>query len=275
MKDYHDIITPKSGGWRNLLELIRYKDLLYILAFRDYRVRYAQTFLGFSWAFIQPALTITILVLVFGKLGGIKTELPYPLVASCGLVVWSYFSYVMAQSGNSIIASQQMVKKIYFPKIIIPISKSLVGLIDFCISFLILIALMVFYKVPPKPQFFFFPIFCLLGIVAALGVGSWLSALTVKYRDFQHVVPFMVQIGLYATPVAYPAALVTQKMPTWLESLYYLNPMVGVIEGFRWSVLGIGELQAVNYVSFLFAIVLLITGMLYFNKIEKDMADLV
>lgn len=256
-------------------ELYRYRDLFLTLSWRDFRVRYAQTTIGLLWALLQPLLTLLILSLVFGRFVGVKTEVPHIVFTVAGTSIWTYFSYVMSNSGNSIIASQNMVKKIYFPRIIIPLSKAVVGFIDFGISLFILIFLMIWYGITPSENIWAAPIFILFGILAALAVGIWLSALTVRYRDFQHVVPFMVQIGLYLTPIAYPASFAKEQLPDWAASLYFLNPMAGVVEGFRWSLFGGDAPSFYTWLSFGTVILLFFTGLLYFNKVEKDMADFV
>lgn len=270
------IDADRRIGGLGLGDIIRYRDLFLVLAYRDYRVRYAQTFLGLSWAFLQPAATLLIFTLVFGRAIGIDTgSVPYPLFAVCGMAAWSYFAYVLSQSGTSIIASQEMVKKIYFPRLIIPLSKAAVGFIDFGITTLLILVFMAYYGVAPARTIVFFPFFALMGIVAALAMGVWMSALTIRYRDFQHVIPFLVQVGLYATPVAYPASLVTDSVPPWAGALYFMNPMAGVSEGFRWSLLGTAPPPGISYVSFLIACVLLVTGLYYFKRVERTMADMV
>jgi lipopolysaccharide transport system permease protein len=256
-------------------EIHRYRDLFYTLSWRDFRVRYAQTTIGLLWAILQPVVTLLILTLVFGRFVGVKTDVPHIVFTIAGSSIWTYFSYVMTNSGNSIIANQGMVKKIYFPRLIIPLSKAIVGFIDFGISLLILIFLMIWYGIIPSGNIWAAPIFILFGVIAALAVGIWLSALTVRFRDFQHVVPFMVQIGLYLTPIAYPASFARDQLPDWAASIYFLNPMAGVVEGFRWSLFG-GELPGLYmWISFGTVILLFFSGLLYFNKVEKDMADYV
>lgn len=256
-------------------ELFRYKDLFWTLSWRDFRVRYAQTTIGLLWALIQPLVTILILSLVFGKFVGVKTPVPHLVFTVAGMSIWTYFSYVLTNSGSSIIMNQEMVKKIYFPRIIIPLSKAIVGLIDFGITLIILIALMIYFQISPSSNIWFAPVFLIIGIIAALGAGIWLSALTVRYRDFQHVVPFMVQIGLYITPIAYPAEFATQHLPKWAADIYFLNPMAGVIQGFRWSLFGGAPPSGVFWISIIMVIVLFVSGLLYFNKVESEMADYV
>jgi lipopolysaccharide transport system permease protein len=211
-------------------------------------------------------------VLIFGK--GIKIDtgnVPYPLFALSGLSAWTYFAFVMNQAGNSIIGAQGMIQKIYFPRLIIPLSKAVVGLVDFTVTLFFLICLMVWFRFVPSANVVLLPFFLLMTIIAALGVGIWLSALTIRYRDFQHIVPFMVQFGLYATPIAYPATLI----PVEYQLLYHLNPMAGIVAGFQWSIVGGAELQPFAFLSFTIACVLFISGLLYFKKVERVMADIV
>lgn len=256
-------------------ELYRYKDLFITLTWRDFKVRYAQTTIGLLWALIQPVVTLLILSLVFGKFVGVKTDIPYLLFAMTGMTIWTYFSFVMTNAGSSIIASQGMVKKIYFPRLIIPLSKAAVGLIDLAISLVIMVIFMIYYGIAPSANAWLAPLFILMGMIAALAVGIWLSALTVRFRDFQHIVPFMVQIGLYVTPIAYPADFAMKQLPSWAATIYYLNPMAGVIQGFRWSIFGGEAPGSMMYVSFAMILFIFVTGLLYFRKVEDEMADYV
>lgn len=266
----------KRGFSINLKELLDYRDLFLIMAYRDLRIRYAQTFLGLVWAFLQPAATLLIFTVVFGKAVKVDTGgIPYPVFAITGMTAWTYFAFVLNQSGNSIIGQQEMVKKIYFPRLVIPLSKAVVGFVDFLIAFAILFVLMIIYSVQPSANIVFLPAFILLTIISALAVGIWLSALTIRYRDFQHVVPFLVQFGLYATPIAYPSETIIDNLPRWGTVLYYLNPMAGVVEGFRWSVLGGAAPNSLAYLSFGVVILLFITGLIYFKRVERVMADIV
>ncbi|MEY3438832.1 MAG: hypothetical protein RL265_1417 [Bacteroidota bacterium] len=256
-------------------ELYRYKDLFITLTWRDFKVRYAQTTIGLMWAILQPVVTLFILSLVFGKFVGVKTAVPHLLFTMTGMTIWTYFSFVMSNAGSSIIANQGMVKKIYFPRLIIPLSKAAVGLIDLAISLLIMAVLMIYYGIVPSSNIIFAPVFILFGMIAALSVGIWLSALTVRYRDFQHIVPFMVQIGLYITPIAYPADFAMQQLPKWAATLYYLNPMAGVVQGFRWSLFGGEAPGTLMYVSFAMILIIFVSGLFYFKRVEDDMADYV
>lgn len=271
------IVDADNLKWNiNIKELFRYRDLLLILAYRDLKVRYAQTFLGLLWSIIQPLAILIIFTVVFGRVAKVDTSnIPYPLFAIAGMGAWSYFSFVMSQSGNSIIGAQEMVKKIYFPRLIIPLSKALVGFVDFVIALVFIILLMIYYEVPPSGQIVYLPFFILLTILSALAIGIWLSALTIRYRDFQHIVPFMVQFGLYATPVGYQAKDIVENLPNWAIVLYYANPMAGIVEGFRWSVLGGEAPTSYAYFSFLLVIIMFVSGLFYFKRAERVMADIV
>lgn len=270
------IDANKKSVLPNFKELFRYKDLFVTLAWRDFKVRYAQTTIGVLWALIQPMVTLIILNLVFGRFASVDTgDIPHLLFTIAGLSIWTYFSFVMTNSGSSIIQSQGMIKKIYFPRLVVPLSKAVVGLIDLGITLLILTVLMIYYGVVPSVNVWAAPLFILMGMLSALAVGIWLSALTVRYRDFQHVVPFMVQVGLYLTPVAYPVTAAADKIPEWLLTIYYLNPMAGIVDGFRWSIFGGTAPDSMMFLSFLMVFVLLISGLLYFRKIEDDIADYV
>ncbi len=256
----------------NLKELAQYSDLFYTLFYRDLRVRYAQTFLGLLWAFLQPAATLVIFILIFGKAIKVDTgNVPYPLYALSGMTAWAYFSFVLSQSGQSIIGAQEMIKKIYFPRLIIPLSKAMVGFVDFFIAVLLMIVLMIIYGFSPSSHLLLFPLFFLLDIMTALAAGIWLSALTIRYRDFIHVIPFLVQFGLYATPVGYPVSLIPAKY----QFIYHLNPVAGIVEGFRFSLIGTDALTPYSFLSFSVALILFMTGLIYFKKVEQVMADLV
>ncbi len=266
------IDSSKKGINLNIKELIAYKDLLLTLAYRDLKVRYAQTVLGFLWAAIQPLTTLLIFTLVFAKVAKVDTgSIPYPLFALAGMSGWTYFAFVMSQAGSSIVSAQGMISKIYFPRLIIPISKALVGLVDFGITFAFMIGLMFYYGFAPGLNILFFPVFLILAIISGLTIGIWLSALTVRFRDFQQIVPFMVQLGMYATPVAYPASLVPEKY----QFVYFLNPMAGVVEGFRWSLLGGNEPNSLIFLSSALIIILFISGLYFFRSVEKVMADII
>lgn len=259
-----------------LKELFQYQDLFLVLAYRDLRVRYAQTFLGLLWAVIQPVSTLLIFTLLFGKAIKIDTGgVPYPFFAVTGMALWTYFSFVMSNSGQSIIQAQNMIKKVYFPRLVIPLSKALVGLVDFAIVFALLIVLAFYYDITLSENIWWVPAFILLNVLCALGVGVWLSALTVRFRDFQHIVPFVVQFGLYATPVGFPAKLIADRLPDWAAAIYYLNPMAGIIEGFRWALIGTEAPGTMSYLSFGMVLLLFVSGLYYFKRVEKVMPDIV
>ncbi len=267
--------ASKKNLFPNINNLLTYKDLFLVLAYRDFRVRYAQTILGFIWAFIQPAATLFIFVLVFNRAAGINAgDIPYPVFAMVGMAAWTYFSYVMSQAGSSVIAAQNMIKKIYFPRLVIPLGKALVGLVDFMIVLVFLVILMVFFGQTPSSNIVYLPLFIIANLLAAVGVGFWLSALTVRYRDFQHLIPFAVQIGLYVSPVAYPSDLIVSRLNGVLTTLYYCNPMAGIIEGYRFSILGISPSEFMP-ISIVVAALLFVSGIIYFHKVESIMADIV
>jgi len=256
----------------NLNELVQYKDLLFTLALRDFKVRYAQTFLGLLWGILQPLMTLLVFILVFHFTVKVDTgKIPYPLFALAGMCSWNYFSNVMSGAGNSIIGAQGMIQKIYFPRLIIPLSKALVGLIDLAIVLIMFFILMIIYRYPLSVNIIFLPLFLLISIISSLAVGIWLSALTIRYRDFQFIVPFMVQFGLYATPIAYPVTL-AKKQFQWI---FYLNPMTGVVQGFRWCLLGTEAPNYLCYISFAFILLLFVSSLFYFKKTERIMADIV
>ncbi len=262
----------KPTSTYNLKEIIKYKDLFLVLAWRDIRVRYAQTFLGLFWAVLQPLFTLLIFTLIFGKALKVDTEgLPYAVFALAGMSAWSYFAFVLAQSGLSIVGSQEMIKKIYFPRLVIPLSKAMAGFIDFLVSIAFLIILMIIYQVPLTIQILFFPLFFLVNVLTSLGIGIWTSALTIRFRDLQHVIPFVVQIGLYATPIAYPTSLIPENY----QMLYYLNPMVGIVESYRYSLLGLDPPGTMGLVSMGIGILVFFFGLFYFRKVERTMADIV
>ncbi len=227
-----------SKGWVSLRlgELWAYRELLYFLTWRDIKVRYKQTALGASWAIIQPFLTMVVFSLFFGRLAGVPSDgLPYPIFSFAALVPWTFFANGLTQSSNSLVGSANLIKKVYFPRLAIPIATILSGVVDFCLAFLVLVGMMFFYGVLPTVHIVWLPLFLVLAMVTSLGVGLWLTALNVHYRDIRYIVPFLVQIWMFATPIAYSSSLL-DKYPGW-QTAYGLNPMVGVVEGFRWALL--------------------------------------
>jgi lipopolysaccharide transport system permease protein len=265
----------RSKGWvpLKLSELWEYRELLYFLVWRDIKVRYKQTALGATWAVIQPFFTMVVFSLFFGHLAGMKSDgLPYPIFSFAALVPWSFFANGLSQSSNSLVGSSNLITKVYFPRLIIPLASSFSGVVDFLIAFAVLIVMMLYYSLLPTLNVLWLPLFFLLAMVTSLGVGLWLSALNVEYRDVRFIVPFITQFWLFVTPIAYPSSL----LPEPWHTLYGLNPMVGVVEGFRWALLGTktapGPIIAVSSVA---AIVILITGAFYFRRMEKTFADIV
>lgn len=271
------VVDAKGWDWLpNLRELFDHRDLFLTLAYRDLRVRYAQTALGLLWAFLQPLATLVILTLVFGRAVHVDTSgIPYPLFAVTGVSVWSYFSFVLKESGNSLIGAQGVVRKIYFPRLIIPLSKATVGLVDLVVVLLVMGALFIYYGRAPNWKMALALVYLFGIIIASLGVGTWVSALTIRFRDLQHVIPFAIQFGLFVSPIAYPAATVTSTLPHWGQVLYFLNPMAGLVEGYRWSLLGVGGPGGLCLLSYIVTVLLFVSGMIYFRHIERSVADLI
>lgn len=266
------IISKNSGRFINLRELLHYRELLWMLAYRDFRVRYANTILGFGWALIQPLLTLIIFIVVFNKAARVQTgETPYPIFAMSGMWAWSYFSYVLSQAGQSVLGAQSLITKVYFPRIIIPVSKSLVGFIDFSITFLMLVILMGWFRFLPPAQAPALLLFVAGIVLFSMAMGIWFSALTIRFRDLMYVIPFLIQFGLYISPVGYPSSLI----PDVYKPFYYLNPMAAIIDGVRWSLLG-SPLPPVQYLvySAVMIVVLFFSGIYYFRRVERVMADI-
>jgi lipopolysaccharide transport system permease protein len=269
------LIIEPARKWKtpNLGEVWHARELLFFLTWREIKVRYQQTALGAAWALLQPALTMLIFTLFFGRLAHMPSEgVPYSLFAFGGLVPWTYFANGLSQASNSLVASANLVTKVYFPRLVIPLSTVLAGLIDFGLAFLLLLALMLRYGVTPGVNALWMPLFLLLAFITCLGVGLWTSALNVRYRDIRYVIPFLTQIWMFATPIVYPSTLVP---PAW-RTLYGMNPMVSVIEGFRWSLLGTNAVsRGMIAASASVACFLLISGAFYFRHAEIAFADIV
>jgi lipopolysaccharide transport system permease protein len=268
------VIIRPSRGWvsLNLRDLWEYRELLYFLVWRDVKVRYKQTVLGAAWAILQPFLTMVVFSVFFGRLAKVPSDgIPYPVFAYTALLPWQLFAHALNESGNSLVTNQQLIKKIYFPRLVIPISAVLAGMVDFGIAFLVLLGMMCYYGVAPTAAALTLPLFILLAIATALAVGLWLSALNVQYRDVRYTLPFLTQFWLFATPIAYSSTLVPER---W-RPLYGLNPMAGVVEGFRWALLGKGGVGPMLIVSVLAVILLLLGGLVYFRRMEKTFADVV
>jgi len=256
------------------MDLWRYRELFYILAWRDIAVQYKQAIMGVLWALIRPLLTMIIFVVIFGKIAKLPSEgVPYPVFVFAAMLPWTFFATAFASSGNSLIGNASLISKVYFPRLIIPAASIIVALVDFIISFTILIALMVWYNYLPTWHMLTLPLFLLLGFFAAFGAGLFIAALNVKYRDFKFIIPFVVQLGLYASPVAFSTTLVPEKY----QLFYYLNPMVAVIDGFRWAISG-GN-TAINSTEIIVSVgvvcLLCLFGAIYFRKTEKTFADVI
>lgn len=264
-----DDSPPRIG--RSLLEVWQQRELLLLLARRDLTVRYKQTALGIIWVVLQPALTMTIFSIVFGRLAGIPSDgLPYPVFVLCGLVPWQLFAFALTHSSNSLIENERLITKVYFPRILIPLATTLVGLVDFAAAFLLLLAVSAAYGVPLSAGLVAVPLLALLCLLAALAVGLWLAALNVEYRDVRYVVPFVVQIAMYASPVAYPSSLI----PSGWRWLYGLNPMAGIIDTFRWALIG-GPAPdpAILATSAAVTFTALVLALVFFERRQRSFAD--
>ena len=273
--DSQVIVIKPSKGWISLKlkELWEYRELLYFMAWRDIKVRYKQTVLGAAWAIIQPFFTMVIFSIFFGRLAKVPSDgLPYPIFAYAALVPWTFFANGLNQASNSLVGSANLIKKVYFPRLVVPISSVISGVVDFVLAFAVLLGMMLFYGILPTVNILWLPLFVLLIFVTALGVGFWLSALNVQFRDVRYTVPFLTQFWLFATPIAYPSSLLSEPWRT----IYGINPMVGVVEGFRWALLGTDTAPgAIILVSSLMALSLLVGGAFYFRRLEKSFADVV
>jgi homopolymeric O-antigen transport system permease protein len=269
------VLIKPSKAWvsLNLRSLWEYRELVYFLMWRDIKVRYKQTALGAAWAILQPFLTMLIFSVFFGRLVKVPSDgIPYPLFAFAALVPWTFFANGLNQSSNSLIASANLLKKVYFPRLAIPVATVLAGVVDFIVAFVVLLLMMAFYRVTPTINIWWTPFLLALAFITSLGVGLWMSALNVKYRDVRYVVPFLVQIWLFMTPVAYPSSLLSEPWRT----VYGLNPMVGVVEGFRWALLGANTAPGpMVLASATAAVLILISGAFYFRHMEKIFADVV
>lgn len=262
-----------SKGWAlpRLRELWEYRELLFFLVWRDIKVRYKQTVLGAAWAIIQPFFTMVIFSLFFGRLAQVPSDgLPYPIFSYAALVPWTFFASALNQASNSLVLSANMVKKIYFPRLTLPIATVLANIVDFVLAFLVLLGMMLYYGMVPTINVLWLPLFLLLALITSLGVSLWLSAMNVQFRDVHYTIPFLTQAWLFITPIAYPSSLLPQP---W-QTLYGLNPMAGVIEGFRWALLGSDTAPgAMTILSAIMALTLFIGGAFYFRRMEKNFAD--
>jgi lipopolysaccharide transport system permease protein len=263
-----------SQGWSNrtLSDLWAYRELLYFFVWRDVKVRYKQTLLGAGWAIIQPLMTMVVFTIFFGHLAKVPSDgLPYPVFSLIALVPWTYFASALAGCSTSLSGYQHIISKVYFPRLIIPISAVIAPLVDFAIGFVIVVGFMAWYRIVPGPSIVWLPAFMMLALATAASVGVWLAALNVRYRDVRYVVPFVVQLWMFATPVAYPASLV----PARWRAVYGLNPMAGVIEGFRWALAGGPPPGVITLVSAAVVIVLIAGGAVYFRRLEGTFADVI
>lgn len=268
------IIISPSQGWIpvNLRELWEYRELLYFLTWREIKVRYKQTLLGFAWAIIQPLMMMIVFTLFFGNLAKVPSEgIPYPLFNYAALLPWMLFAEGVTRSSSSLIMGSALIQKVYCPRLVMPVSGILSPVVDFAIAFVILIGMMFYFGYPPTVGMLWLPAFTLLAIMTSLGVGLWLSSINVRYRDVRYVVPFLVQLWLFASPVVYSSSL----LPERFQVLYGLNPMAGVIDGFRWSLLGTNPPGTLLVVSVIIVIVLLISGAFYFRRMERTFADVI
>jgi lipopolysaccharide transport system permease protein len=266
------IRPPRKWVPVDLKELWAYRELITAFTMRDIRLRYKQTGLGIAWAVLQPLLTVVVFTIFFGGLAHLPTDgFPYPLFYISGLIAWNLFSDGLTRSTTSMVTNSNIMTKVYFPRMVVPLASILSPLVDFAVSFILVLAIMVYYGFVPTINIIFLPLFLLLALATSLGVGLWLSALNVRYRDFQYTVPFMIQIWMFVSPLVYPASLVPASLRIW----YGLNPMAGVIEGFRWALLGDGMPSAMILVSVGMVILILVSGMFYFRRMEQYYADIV
>jgi lipopolysaccharide transport system permease protein len=266
------IVRP-STGWAplDILQLWRHRELVFFLAWRDVQLRYRQTLLGVGWAVLQPVLATVVFAVFFGRLGGLPSDgLPYGLFALAGLIPWQMFSYVLLQSGNSLIENQNILRKVYFPRIIVPAASIGAGILDFTVSFAVLLLAMGWYRVGISWRLLALPPLIVLALVTALGVGLWMATLNVRFRDVRHTLPFVSQLWFFVTPVVYPVSMV----PDRYRDLMGLNPMAGVVEGFRWALLGAGQVSAgLLAISTMVAGAMLVSGIVYFRRMERGFAD--
>ncbi|UCE00455.1 MAG: ABC transporter permease [Chloroflexota bacterium] len=268
------ILKPTRGWGRlNLGELWKYRELTYFLTWRDLKVRYKQTVLGASWAILQPFLSMVVFSVFFGSLLNVPSEgVPYPVFSYTALLPWGVFAKALNDAGRSLVTNRSMITKIYFPRMVIPVASVISGLVDFAIAFIVLLGMMWYFHIPPTVNIWTLPLFLLLALLTALGIGLWLSALNVLYRDIGYIIPFLTQLWFYLTPIVYPAS----QVPEHWRNIYALNPMVGVVEGFRWALLDTATAPGpMVVVSSIVALLMLLSGMFYFRRMERTFADMV
>jgi len=267
-------ISP-SRGWvaLKLGELWEYRELLYFLVWRDIKVRYKQTVLGIAWAIIQPFFTMIVFSLFFGRLAKMPSDgMPYPIFSYAALVPWSFFANGLSMASNSLVDSANLIKKVYFPRLAIPLATVLSGIVDFVLAFVMLLGMMLYFGIVPTIDVLWLPFFLMLALLTSLGVSLWLSAMNVQFRDVRYTIPFLTQLWLFATPIAYPSSLLSEPWRT----LYGINPMVGVVEGFRWALLGTNTSPGpIIIVSSFVSLSLMVSGAFYFRRMEKTFADVV
>ena len=270
----HVVLTPQEG-WRalDLKELWRYRELIWVMGARDLQVRYKQATLGIMWAIVQPLMTMVVFSIFFGRLAKIDSQgVPYAVFSIVALLPWNLFSGALGNCGNSLVTNENLLKKVYFPRLILPIAPLITGMLDFAIGCVVATGVMIYFRITPSANIWALPFFILLALVTAFAVGIWLAALNVRYRDVRHIIPFLTQVWLYASPVIYSANILSPKM----QVIYGLNPMAGVIQGFRWSVLGVGSAPGpMLALSTTITIVLLIGGLFYFRRTEEQFSDII
>jgi len=273
MRERHEFVIEPAPSWPriDLAELWAFRQLLFFLVWRDLKVRYAQTVLGIGWAVLQPLLSVVVFTVIFGHFAKVPSNgVPYALFSLAAVVPWTYFSTAFSGASNSLVASSNLITKVYFPRLVVPLAPVLAGLVDLAIGFVVLAVLMIGYRAAPGPAVWLVPILILLTAMTAAGVGAWLAALNIQYRDIKHLVPFLAQIWMYASPVVYPVSLVPEKY----RALYAINPMVGIVEGFRVALLGTGPIPwRLLEVSTTVVITLFVTGAMYFRRTERLFAD--
>jgi len=274
MREHQIIIEPGNTEKNYWADLWRYRELFYILSWRDIKVRYKQTVVGAAWSVVRPLLTMIVFTVVFSRIAKLPTEgaAPYAILVYAAMLPWQFFSNALSEASNSLIGNANLITKVYFPRLIIPASSVITSFVDFAISFGLMLVLMAFYQYMPSWQIIFLPLFIILSFFTAFGIGLYLTALNVKYRDFRYIIPFIVQFGLYISPVGFSSNVVPEQYRFW----YNLNPMVGVIDGFRWCILGESELNTQSVLS-----AVLISGLFtwigvwYFRKMERNFADVI
>lgn len=270
----HKTVITQGKAWFDfgLKELYRYRELLWILTWRDLKVRYAQTIVGVLWAIINPLFTLLVLTFVFKTVANVDTGgYPHLLFTLSGMAGWTYFSSVVAGAGGSIISAQQMVSKVYFPRLLLPLSKAVGSLVDLAVVLVILTLMLFWYGHVPSTTIIWLPLFIALAILAGVGIGLWISAMSIRFRDFMYVTPLLLRLGMFVTPIAYPVSSVGEKWEQWM----YLNPMTGIIEGMRWSILGIHPPGKELWITVSVVLFVFMTGLLVFNRIERKIADII